>query len=84
MNSYLHINQTDHVQGPENASVELVEYGDYQCPYCRKAYYVIKEAQKELGDKLRFIFRNFPLTEIHENALNTAFAAEAADAQGKF
>ncbi len=84
MNSYLHINNTDHVQGKEDAPVVLIEYGDYQCPYCKKAYYIIKEAQKELGEQLVFVFRNFPLVELHEHALHAAFAAEAAAEQDKF
>ena len=77
-------NQTDHIQGAENAPVQLVEYGDYQCPYCGSAYVVIKELQAQLGDKLSFVFRNFPLTEIHQHALPAALAAEAAGKQGKF
>ncbi|MCD8041978.1 MAG: DsbA family protein [Tannerellaceae bacterium] len=84
MNTYLHINNTDHVQGSNDATIELIEYADYQCPYCRKAYYIIKEAQKELGDQLKLVFRNFPLVELHPNALNAAFAAEAAADQDKF
>ncbi|MDR1698677.1 MAG: DsbA family protein [Prevotellaceae bacterium] len=78
------IEQTDHLQGKATAPVILLEYGDYQCPYCRKAYYIIKEIQKELGDKMSLVFRNFPLTDLHPHALNAALAAEAADKQGKF
>ncbi len=74
----------DHSQGPENAPLTLVEYGDYQCPYCRAAYPVVKEVQKALGKKLRFVFRNFPLTNAHPYALVAAEAAEAAALQGKF
>lgn len=80
----LSISKDDHIQGSTSALIELVEYGDYQCPYCRKAYHIVKRAQKELGNKLRFVFRNFPLTDLHPNALNAAIAAEAAGAQGKF
>jgi protein-disulfide isomerase len=61
-----------------------VEYGDYQCPYCGAAYPVVKRLQKKLGKKLRFVFRNFPLTEAHPYALIAAGAAEAAALQGKF
>jgi protein-disulfide isomerase len=61
-----------------------VEYGDYQCPYCGAAYPVVKRLQKTLGKKLRFIFRNFPLTQSHPYALIAAEAAEAAALQGKF
>ena len=52
----------DHIQGPPNAPVTLLEYGDYECPYCGQAYPIIKQIQKHLGDKLRFVFRNFPIT----------------------
>ena len=74
----------DHVQGNEKAAVELVEYGDYQCPHCGHAYPIIKSVQKKLGNKIKFVFRNFPLSEIHPNATNAAVAAEAAALQGKF
>jgi len=66
------------------ASLTLVEYGDYQCPYCGAAYPEVKKVQKELGSELRFVFRNFPLTNIHEHAMNAAETAEAASTQGKF
>ena len=62
----------------------LVEYGDYQCPYCGAAYPVVKRIQKELGSDLRFVFRNFPLTNSHPQAEWAAETAEAAAAQGKF
>ena len=78
------VNQNDHIQGSENAPIELVEYGDYQCPYCGEAYPEIKALQKKMGKNLKFVFRNFPLTQMHENAKNAALAAEAAGAQGKF
>ncbi len=55
----------DHIQGPEDAPVTLVEYGDYECPHCGRAYSVIKRVQKHFGKSLRFVFRNFPLTELH-------------------
>jgi protein-disulfide isomerase len=74
----------DHIQGPVTAPVTLVEYGDYECPYCAQAYLITKEIQERLGDKLRFVFRNFPLTKIRPHAYETALAAEAAAAQGKF
>jgi protein-disulfide isomerase len=78
------VSARDHAQGPENAPLTLVEYGDYQCPYCGAAYPVVKEVQKALGKKLRFVFRNFPLTQAHPYALVAAEAAEAAALQGKF
>lgn len=74
----------DHAEGPADAALTLVEYGDYQCPYCGAAYPVVKEVQKTLGKKLRFVFRNFPLTQAHPYALIAAEAAEAAALQGKF
>ena len=78
------VNDRDHIQGPTTASVKLVEYGDYECPYTGQAYPIVKEIQKRLGDKLLFVFRNFPLREIHPHAQHAAEAAEAAAAQGKF
>ena len=78
------VNNNDHVEGDENATIELVEYGDYQCPHCGRAYPVIKNIQKKLGRKLKFVFRNFPLSEMHPDALHAAVASEAAAAQNKF
>jgi protein-disulfide isomerase len=74
----------DHIEGPADAPLTLVEYGDYQCPYCSAAYPVVKRLQTTLGKKLRFVFRNFPLTQAHPYALIAAEAAEAAALQGKF
>src|SRR6266540_2207467 len=74
----------DHVKGRENAPLTLVEYGDFQCPYCREAYPIVKQIQERLGGRLRFAFRNFPLTRIHQFAQHAAEAAEAAAAQGAF
>ncbi len=76
--------ERDHIEGPSNAPLTLVEYGDYQCPYCGAAYPEVKKVQKELGSKLRFVFRNFPITSSHEFAEHAAEIAEAAGAQGKF
>jgi len=78
------VSERDHTQGPANAPITLVEYGDYQCPYCGEAHPVVKQLQKALGKRLRFVFRNFPLTEAHPYALIAAEAAEAAALQGKF
>lgn len=72
----------DHFQGPADTPLTLVEYGDYECPHCGRAYPIIKEVQDRLGDKLRFIFRNFPLGEIHPHAEHAAAFAEAAGAHG--
>jgi protein-disulfide isomerase len=74
----------DHAEGPVDALLTLVEYGDYQCPYCGAAYPVVKRLQKSLGKNLGFVFRNFPLTQAHPYALIAAEAAEAAALQGKF
>ena len=74
----------DHIQGPRDARIVLVEYGDYECPYCGEAYSVIKELQRQLADQLCFAFRNFPLATAHPHAETAAEAAEAAGAQGKF
>ncbi len=74
----------DHSQGPMEAPVALVKYGDYECPYCGQVYPIIKEIQKRLGRSLHFVFRNFPLTIPHPHAQHAAEAPEAAAAQGKF
>ncbi|RKH09756.1 DsbA family protein [Corallococcus sp. CA053C] len=74
----------DHFEGPRDAPVILVEYGDYQCPYCGQAYWEVKRLQQTLGARLGFVFRNFPLTQAHPLALQAAEAAEAAAAQGRF
>jgi protein-disulfide isomerase len=81
---HIPVNDKDHAQGPPDAPVTLVEYGDYECPYCGKAYPAVRRIQRKLGAKLRFVFRNFPLNPIHEHASQAAQAAEAAAAQGKF
>jgi protein-disulfide isomerase len=76
--------ERDHVRGPRAAPVTLVEYGDYECPYCGQAYYVVKDLEQRAGNLMRFVFRNFPLTTVHPHAERAAEAAEAAGAQGKF
>ena len=78
------VGERDHIAGPDDAPVTLVEYGDYECPYCGMAHPVVKRAQRELGKQLRFVFRNFPLAEAHPHAQIAAQAAEAAGAQGRF
>jgi len=82
--SALEISSADHLRGRLAAPSHLVIYGDYECPYTRKALISVATVRKTLGDSLVFAFRNFPLTEIHPHALRAALAAEAADAQGKF
>ena len=74
----------DHIQGPIDAPIALVEYGDYECPYCGEAHPIVKAIQKRLGNRLCFAFRNFPLVNSHPHAEHAAEAAEAAGAQGKF
>ena len=81
---YLEVNKNDHVQGPAKAPIELIEYADYQCPYCSKAYHIVKDIQKKFGNNMMFVFRNFPLTELHPHALHAAIAAEIAGAHDKF
>ena len=74
----------DHIQGSIDAPIALVEYGDYECPYCGQAYPIVKVIQERLGDRLCFAFRNFPLANSHPHAEHAAEAAEAAGALGKF
>ena len=78
------VTERDHVRGPDTASVTLVEYGDYECPYCRMAHGIVQQVEEVLGDRLRFVFRHFPLTQAHPHAELAAEAAEAAGAQGRF
>jgi protein-disulfide isomerase len=78
------VSEQDHIKGPLTAPVEVVEYGDYECPHCGQAYRVMKKIQRQLGDKICFVFRNFPLTNVHPHAELAAEAAEAAGAQNKF
>jgi protein-disulfide isomerase len=80
----LEVGDRDHTQGRADAPITLVEYGDYQCPHCGRAYPIIKAVQRHLGAALRFVYRNFPLGELHPHAEAAAEAAEAAGAQGKF
>ena len=78
------VSASDHTQGGDNATVTLVEYGDYECSYCAEAHQIVKNAQAQMGDKLRFVFRNFPLSDVHPHATHAAQSAEAANAQGQF
>ncbi|EJL72047.1 DsbA family protein [Chryseobacterium populi] len=79
------VSPNDHVQGdPNTAKIVLVEYGDYQCPYCGHAFPLVKRFAEEHSDEVAFIFRNFPLTDSHEYAMAAATIAEAAGKQGKF
>lgn len=78
------VSSNDHVYGNLHAPLELVEYGDYECPYCGRAYPIVKSIQEKLGADLKFVFRNFPLRKIHPNAYPAAVATEAAALRGKF
>ncbi|WP_231427331.1 MULTISPECIES: thioredoxin domain-containing protein [Pedobacter] len=78
------VNSKDHSQGADNAAITIVEFGDYQCPYCGDAYPIVKEIEDTFGDQIKFIFRNFPLQEAHQFAFSAAAAAEAAALQNKF
>jgi protein-disulfide isomerase len=78
------VSDRDHVLGPETARVTLVEYGDYECPYCGAAHSEVKHVVREMGDDLRFAYRHFPLSQIHPHAYQAAEAAEAAGVQGRF
>jgi protein-disulfide isomerase len=78
------VTKADHVEGGETAVITLVEYGDYQCPFCGQAYGLVKEIQRRMSHRLRFVFRNFPLTGPHPFAEIAAEAAESVGAQGKF
>jgi len=78
------VGPNDHAQGPDDAPMTLVEYGDYECPYCGMAYPIVQRLQEKLGNRLRFVFRNFPLTEAHPHANAAAELAEASAPQGKF
>jgi Na+:H+ antiporter, NhaA family len=74
----------DHIAGPFDAPMQLLEYGDFECPYCALAHPNVTAVQRELGNRLAFVFRHFPLTSAHPNAELAAEASEAAAAQGKF
>ncbi len=78
------VNKQDHIQGKPDAPVVLVEYGDFQCPHCGAAYPMIKEIEHHFKDRMAFVFRHFPLSELHPYAQTAAVASEAAANQGKF
>ncbi len=78
------VNVRDHIRGPMNAAVTMVEYGDFECPYCGAAHPVIEHIRRTAGDELRFVYRHFPLSNVHPHAERAAEAAEAAGAQHRF
>ncbi len=84
MNFTVPVGKSDHWLGPENAPVTLLEYGDYQCPYCADMHPMIKSIARSMGAQLRFVFRHMPLNDVHPFAQYAAEAAEAAGVQGKF
>jgi protein-disulfide isomerase len=78
------VTERDHALGPATAPVILVEYGDYECPFCGTAHASVAQVRQVMGNDLRFVFRHFPLSQIHPHAYQAAEAAEAAGAQGRF
>jgi protein-disulfide isomerase len=78
------VTQHDHILGPMDAPVTMVEYGDYQCPHCGAAYPVVKQVLEHFGEDLRFAYRHFPLSEIHPLAVPAAESAEFCGAHGRF
>jgi protein-disulfide isomerase len=78
------VTEIDHLLGPADARVTVVEYGDFECPNCKQAAPVVKLALSRFGHRIRFVFRHFPLEDVHPHALHAAEAAEAAGAEGKF
>ncbi|MEZ7500131.1 thioredoxin domain-containing protein [Flavobacterium sp. Arc3] len=84
MSLHPEINKKDHIKGDSNANLEIVEFGDFQCGHCGAAHPVVEKITKEFGGQVKFVFRNFPLSEMHAHALDAARAAEAAAIQGKY
>ncbi len=78
------VTDEDHIQGDKDAPIVLVEYGDYQCPHCAIAHPIVQRVRKYFGKQLAFVFRNFPLNDIHPEAEGAAEAAEFAGSKGKF
>ena len=78
------VGRTDHVRGPEHAPVTIVEYGDFECPHCKQAAGAVKLLLARFEERVRFVFRHFPLEEVHPHALRAAEVAECASGQGKF
>jgi protein-disulfide isomerase len=76
--------ERDHIRGPADAPVTLVEYGDFECPYCGRAEPNLRELMADFGDELRFVFRDLPLSDVHPRAQLAAEASEASAAQGKY
>ena len=84
MSLALPISKQDHTWGNPDAAIEFVEYGDFQCPHCGRAYPLVKELKYTFKDSMKVVFRHFPLTRVHPQAMAAAVAAEAAALQNKF
>jgi protein-disulfide isomerase len=80
----LPVGARDHIRGPVSAPVTLLEYGDYECPHCGAAHPIVEGIRRHMGDRLRFVYRHFPLANVHPHAESAAESAEAAAAQDKF
>jgi len=78
------VSSIDHLWGNKDALIELVEYGDFQCPHCGRAFPIVKRLKEAMKDSVKFIFRNFPISKIHPQAKDAAVAAEAGGLQNKF
>ena len=78
------VGSDDHVAGPEDPPVTLVEYGDFECPHCGRAYPIVEQVRRVMGDRLRFVYRHFPLTQTHPHAEHAAEMSEAAATNGQF
>jgi protein-disulfide isomerase len=78
------VTERDHIRGPVDAALTLVEYGDFECPHCGAAYPVVEDVRMKMGQSLRFVYRHFPLPQVHPHAVQAAEAAEAAGAQRRF
>ena len=78
------IGPEDHVVGPRDAPIQMLEYGDYECPFCGRAFPEVEKVRRTLADVLLFAYRHFPLSRVHPHAMLAAEAAEAAAAQGRF
>jgi protein-disulfide isomerase len=78
------VNDVDHTIGPAAAAVTVVEYGDFECPNCKQAAPAVKLLLHRFTDRIRFVYRHFPLEEVHPHAMQTAETAESAGAQGRF
>jgi len=80
----LPIGERDHIRGPANAPITLLEYGDFECPYCGAAHPIVQAVRQRMGNRMRFIYRHFPLTSAHPHAERAAETAEAAGVQRRF